>query len=188
MAKAPKKSIGEQLDLEGILGSAEAPSVPASPIPSAGGVGGSVGGMLSKIGKFASAHKVATALTVAPFALDLLPGLLKGARGSLGDVGGFLPGPSNNALSESYVQGSERIEAAQAAAAERQRRFRLLQAQNTQLLFQNAPHLAAQIMAGRELPEDAVVIGGQPRVDLLQDVAAKMTSGHYPNPTDGMGA
>jgi len=42
-----------------------------------------------------------------------------------------------------------------------------------------APHLAASLKAGMELPEDAVVIGGRPRMDLLNDVADRMYKGEF---------
>jgi hypothetical protein len=34
-------------------------------------------------------------------------------------------------------------------------------------------------LAGRELPEDGVVIGGTPRVDLLDQVAESMGAGMF---------
>lgn len=42
-----------------------------------------------------------------------------------------------------------------------------------------APQLAASLKAGMELPEDAVVIGGRPRMDLLNDVADRMSKGEF---------
>lgn len=47
---------------------------------------------------------------------------------------------------------------------------------NSSRLMTLEPGLAQQIMAGRILPQGAVVIGGQPRVDLLAQVAEAMGS------------
>jgi hypothetical protein len=65
---------------------------------------------------------------------------------------------------------------------QRQARQRLqaLRAANTQALAQRNPHLFAEVMAGRRLPEDAVVFGGTPRVDLLESVADAMSRGESP--------
>lgn len=65
---------------------------------------------------------------------------------------------------------------------QRQARQRLgaLRAANTQALAQRNPHLFAEVMAGRRLPEDAVVFGGSPRVDLLESVADAMSRGEAP--------
>ena len=54
-------------------------------------------------------------------------------------------------------------------------------AQNTVSLIQNAPMVAQQIMAGRRLPKGAVVIGGTPRVDLMQQMADQMSQGQFQN-------
>ena len=40
-----------------------------------------------------------------------------------------------------------------------------------------APHLYNQIMAGRTLPQGAVVLGGSPRTDLLEQIAYGMATG-----------
>lgn len=54
-----------------------------------------------------------------------------------------------------------------------------LKMQNRMRMMQVAPHLAQSLLAGRELPEDAVVIGGKPRVDLLDQVAEGMSAGAF---------
>lgn len=54
-----------------------------------------------------------------------------------------------------------------------------LKVQNRMRMMQVAPHLAQSLLAGRELPEDAVVIGGKPRVDLLDQVAEGMSNGAF---------
>jgi len=44
------------------------------------------------------------------------------------------------------------------------------------------PHLYAQVMAGRRLPQGAVVLGGQPRQDLMEELASHMGSLPDPDP------
>lgn len=41
------------------------------------------------------------------------------------------------------------------------------------------PHLYNEVMAGRSLPKDAVVFGGQPRQDLMQELALAMAQGQF---------
>jgi len=41
------------------------------------------------------------------------------------------------------------------------------------------PHLYNEVMAGRSLPKDAVVFGGQPRTDLMEELAMGMAQGQF---------
>ena len=41
------------------------------------------------------------------------------------------------------------------------------------------PHLYNEVMAGRRLPKDAVVFGGQPRTDLMEQLAMGMSQGQF---------
>ena len=61
---------------------------------------------------------------------------------------------------------------------QQQERAKVLTA-NTINLLQYAPDVARQVMAGRRLPKGGVVIGGTPRVDLMQEVAGQMADGAY---------
>tara|TARA_X000001382_G_C3167861_1_gene178475 strand:+ start:306 stop:716 length:411 start_codon:yes stop_codon:yes gene_type:complete len=45
---------------------------------------------------------------------------------------------------------------------------------NLNFLKQNSPAIYDSVLAGRSLPEDAVVLGGTPRQDLLQELARNM--------------
>ena len=47
---------------------------------------------------------------------------------------------------------------------------------NLQFLKQNSPAVYDSVMAGRRLPADAIVLGGQPRTDLLDELARNMGS------------
>jgi hypothetical protein len=50
---------------------------------------------------------------------------------------------------------------------------------NLQRIQQNAPDLYMAVAAGRRLPTGAVVLGGAPRTDLLQDLGRSMADGQY---------
>ena len=45
------------------------------------------------------------------------------------------------------------------------------------------PHLYNEVMAGRSLPKDAVVFGGQPRTDLMEELAMGMAQGQFKEET-----
>ena len=49
-------------------------------------------------------------------------------------------------------------------------------------LAATAPHLYNQILAGRTLPQGAVVLGGTPRTDLMEQLALGMASGDFNQP------
>jgi len=55
-------------------------------------------------------------------------------------------------------------------------RLRRQHEQNLVALQMKAPHLYMSAMAGRRLPQGAVVLGGQQRQDLLQELAQNMGS------------
>ena len=50
---------------------------------------------------------------------------------------------------------------------------------NLQRIQQQAPDLYMAVAAGRRLPTGAVVLGGAPRTDLLQDLGRSMADGQY---------
>jgi hypothetical protein len=74
-------------------------------------------------------------------------------------------------------------------AVEQEQKTRILQIQQKRLeeaMLRSAarlaaanPHLYNEIMAGRRLPLGAVVLGGKPRVDLMEQLALDMTQGAY---------
>lgn len=57
--------------------------------------------------------------------------------------------------------------------------LQLQMTRNAQRLASADPQLTTEVMAGRRLPQGAVVIGGQPRVDLLQELAMQMSRGDF---------
>lgn len=52
-------------------------------------------------------------------------------------------------------------------------------ATNRQQLAQNAPDLYSSVMAGRQIPKGSVVLGGQQREDLMQQLVMAMDKGQY---------
>lgn len=120
--------------------------------------------------------KRAGAINLGLMALPFAPGLVKGLGESV--AGGFGAGEEERrqdtmmqmqGLADQYVVMRQR------RAAEIQR----LNGINQQLLQTYAPELYQQLLAGRSLPPEAVVIGGRPRHDLIQDVAAQMSAGQF---------
>lgn len=53
---------------------------------------------------------------------------------------------------------------------------------NMMFLQSANPHLYNQVMAGRRLPQGSVVLGGQPREDLMEELASYMGSLPDPDP------
>lgn len=143
------------------------------------GGGGKISGILGSIVRGAIRHPIVAATDAIGFGLPML-GLAKDAanavsRSVTGDplIGGI---STDEALRmEAEVRKEQRRR-----EVENQARAQRL-AQNTVSLIQNAPLVAQQIMAGRRLPKGAVVIGGTPRVDLMQQMADQMSQGAFQN-------
>lgn len=51
--------------------------------------------------------------------------------------------------------------------------------QNLQTVRQNAPDLYMAVASGRRLPQGAVVIGGEQRQDLLNELGRAMADGRF---------
>ena len=114
-------------------------------------------------------------------ALMFGPGLVKSLRDEL-DIGGYVDEQTDRLIGaqaelNSYARMQRRRE---------EELNRLMQV-NTAMLAQRSPELYNQIMAGRRLPQQATVIGGQPREDLLREVARGMSEGRYGTPEEMMG-
>ena len=82
---------------------------------------------------------------------------------------------------ENLREGNRKRRSRQVRVANIQENIR----RNQQLLAMKDPHLYAQVMAGRHLPQDAVVLGGTPRQDLMEELAQHMGSLPSPGPFDG---
>ena len=72
---------------------------------------------------------------------------------------------------------------AQSLAASIARQNEMTTASNLHFLRQNSPEIYDAVLAGRRLPQDAVVLGGTPRQDLLTELARNMQVSQ-PNPNN----
>jgi hypothetical protein len=141
------------------------------------GGGGKISGLMGALMRGVVKHPILSTIDAVGLGLPLL-GLAKDAanvvsRSVTGDplIGGI---STDQALEmEREVQKEQRRREIENQA--RAQRF----AQNTVSLIQNAPSVAQQIMAGRRLPKGAVVIGGTPRIDLMQQMAEQMSDGAF---------
>jgi hypothetical protein len=72
--------------------------------------------------------------------------------------------------------------------AAKARRLQRLMAENTARLAAADPHTYYEVLAGRRLPTGAVVLGGRPRTDLMEQLAMGMSTGKFapPPPEDDL--
>jgi hypothetical protein len=61
----------------------------------------------------------------------------------------------------------------------RTQRLARQQQMNTMMLARTDPQLFNEIMAGRQLPQEGLIIGGSPRTDLLRRVVDEMSLGGF---------
>ena len=99
----------------------------------------------------------------------------------------FGPGGRTQRQAELAMQGSQAMQssnfrAQQMASLMEDARMQQSIQENLQRVAQNNPALYNQIAAGRRLPRGAVVLGGQPRQDLLMELARGMDSGAFQQP------
>ena len=95
-------------------------------------------------------------------------------------VGEFAnPGRLDGLRAMADMASTERGQRALYKANKRKTEFQSLQSSMAQSLARLAaasPQTYNQVMAGRQLPQGAVVLGGAPRVDLMEDLALRMAS------------
>lgn len=110
-------------------------------------------------------------LNLAGVALEYAPDIVRAVKQ---DFGSSSEDPLDKMLRQDReIRNADRLRKLQRQKIEK------LTAANVQRLTTTMPHLAASIMAGREIPEDGVVIGGRPRQDLLEQVAQQMAAGAF---------
>jgi len=96
----------------------------------------------------------------------------------------IMEGFTENPYSDAIQASKERYRGQQMALRTR------LEYENLQRRMQQAtmrlavadPHLYNEVMAGRSLPKDAVVFGGQPRTDLMEELAMSMAQDQFKEP------
>ena len=77
---------------------------------------------------------------------------------------------------EQEFKKQQDIQTAQFASLLKKRRLQEQGQKNMEILRTKAPDVYQSVMAGRRLPQGAVVLGGRPRQDLLQELAQNMGS------------
>lgn len=129
---------------------------------------------LSKQGK-AVRYGVGGAL---PFAL---PTIVQGAEGLALDVADPISravrgAPIGQLSQDDMVRIQDESEQAMLMESIRQRQVEEMARVNEQRIMQVAPQIANQLLAGRRLPQGAVVLGTGQRTDLFREFARQMTT------------
>lgn len=129
-------------------------------------------------------------------ALGALP-LIAGAGGAAkGFVGGVAEDTGiadllGSTVSERFLPDYEQVAGRRAAAAgiqaqsqlsSQSRRTERIMAENLARLAQVDPQAYREFAAGRQLPQGARVFGGQPRTDILEEIAMGIQNGRYLGP------
>ena len=130
--------------------------------------------------EFAKSHPLITAGLVVPatqfLTQDVASPIVGGISEATGGFGGLL-GPDSERLFDSQM------ESMQGVAVDRMRSARIqdMVERNIAAIKRMSPHLHDQILAGRILPQGAVVLGGNPRTDLLEELAYNMGTSSTPD-------
>ena len=109
-------------------------------------------------------------------------GVLKyGMLGALGGLTGqlFRRPQDHTEIEAEEEQARVRSRSAKIARALEEIRLQRSIQMNQRRLAQANPSLYTSVMAGRRVPSNSVVLGGQPRMDLMKELAASMDSGRY---------
>lgn len=78
-----------------------------------------------------------------------------------------------------FMNATRQNELARMSEESRARSYETAIQQNINNVMQHAPELYSAVVAGRKLPQGAVVLGGEPRVDLLQELGRSMAEGQF---------
>ena len=145
----------------------------AAPVSAAVSSGpGLMGRIKQGVSKAVPGYKTDLAIGAASM---IAPFLLSWANKNFGSESPWRQDP----LLDAQIRLQRSLSAGDSIRSRRRQQMDTLIRQNMALLSQQSPSLAQQLMAGTVLPEDATVIGGQPRTDLLRSVAARMTMGEF---------
>jgi len=135
-----------------------------------------VGPLISGVWKKLGTPKGALLTGLGGFALDYAPEMEEGLRGTFNAGSRWGDGLTHT---DEMLRLQGIVDEGQEVVRAREKRIKRLQRENMARVMQFAPDLAQSLMAGRELPLDAVVIGGQPRMDLMEQVARDMAMGRF---------
>jgi hypothetical protein len=97
--------------------------------------------------------------------------------------GQYLTGTTESQLARKnlmeYMRSQRENDINAISSSARAESYRESIAQNLARVQQYAPDLYMRVAAGRQLPQGAVVLGGAPREDLLQDLGRAMADGRF---------
>ena len=89
------------------------------------------------------------------------------------------PTPRQEVNEQAVADAQIKMRAERAAKLMEQARMEKAIQENTAILARSNPNLYTSVLAGRRIPAGSVVLGGRPRTDLLQELAASMGSGRF---------
>jgi|688.fasta_scaffold341983_2 hypothetical protein len=95
------------------------------------------------------------------------------------------PTPRREMDEQVVVDAERKLQSERIAKLMEQARMEKAIQENTAILARSNPNLYTSVLAGRRVPAGSVVLGGRPRTDLMQELAASMGSGRFrerPNP------
>lgn len=132
---------------------------------------GGVGRLAGFTAEEAVKHPIRTTLGTLPI-LGTIGGLTESLQSeTLDKITGL---PSKRAIEGAYANVAFAL-----AEQAKQERLRQARASNEAMLARMNPSLYTQVLAGRRLPEGAVVIGGVPRRDLMDQLTSAMAEGAF---------
>ena len=106
-----------------------------------------------------------------------------GGLGVAGLASLLRPSTPRREMDERAVVDAERkLQSERIAKLMEQARMEKAIAENQARLAQANPNLYTSVLAGRRVPAGSIVLGGRPRTDLMQELAASMGSGRFERP------
>lgn len=139
---------------------------------------GGVAGAASKAGRLG--RKLGRKLLRGGGALGLVGLLVTAGGDDLVEGLGNLVDPSRRETQAANEREQrEQIRAAEQLLTMSQQRTQRLIEEAMILMATKAPHLFNESAAGRRLPRGATVVGGQPQMDILGQIAGRLASGEY---------
>lgn len=126
----------------------------------------------------------------------IAPGMTKTAAGTVGatalgaslgvplamEGGDFLPKVVSRETGQTQqraIQAEMTMRALEKEKMLRSQRLQMDMKANVARLAAMAPDVYSQVLAGRRIPRGGVVIGGTPRIDLMEDLASSMSQGRF---------
>ena len=128
--------------------------------------------LIGSVGRWNKKQGISNALATATGAVFVAPMVLDAVVGAGEKFDAF-------GQEEKLRRAELALAQAQMESASRRKRTQRLVDENLQLLASHAPHAFNELATGMALPQDATVIGGKPREDVLRAVALGMSNGRF---------